>query len=53
MVTTPTNDRQLVALSLVVNVREKCAASPTSLYNIVLMQSLMGETAKTVMVRFP
>ncbi|NEO89553.1 MAG: hypothetical protein F6K56_04535 [Moorea sp. SIO3G5] len=36
MVTTPTNDPQFVALSLVVKVREKCAASPTSLYNIAL-----------------
>ena len=31
MVTTPTNDRQFVALSLVVKVREKCAASPKPL----------------------
>ncbi|OLT60834.1 hypothetical protein BJP37_19250 [Moorena bouillonii PNG] len=53
MVTTPMNDRKFVALSLVVKVRETCAASPTSLYNIVShakrewgkpRQSLMGGT---------
>ncbi|WP_424094191.1 hypothetical protein [Moorena producens] len=34
------NDHQFVALWLVVKVREKCAASPTSLDNIAVRASL-------------